>query len=149
MQKVYDKSLQIFQELLNVKDNLGEKSYWVDREEDFYNRRKVRYGTTEKQRQLRRDLAEQLKLHKRALKHSQRELSKSYVNLQKAIEIQASICNYNVYDLLDTDEIEKTNIQALVNLTKYPPEYENIAGFNPTLIRKQHEAMLNGIAYRK
>lgn len=148
IQKVYDASLGIYKELLNVKDNWSEKSYWVGREEEFYNKRKAKYGTTKELRRLRRNLTEALTLHKRASKHSQSRLSKSYANLQKAIKIQTSINNYNAYDLLDTDEIEKIDIQALENLTKYPPEYDNIAGFNPTLIRKQHEAMSNGIAYK-
>lgn len=146
-QNVYDANLYVYKEILNVKDNWSRKSYWVGREEEFYNKRKAKYGT-EDLRSLRRNLAEALKLHKRASRQSQGRLSKSYINLQKAIKIQTGINNYNAYDLLDTDEIEKTNIQALENLTKYPPEYENIAGFNPTLIRKQHEAMSNGIAYK-
>lgn len=149
IQKVYDASLYVYKELLNVKDNWSRNAYWVGREEEFYNKRKAKYGTTEDLRRSRRNLAEQLKLHKRASRYSQGRLSKAYTNLQKAIKIQEGISNYNAYDLLDTDEIEKTNIQVLENLTKYPPEYYNIAGFNPTLIRKQHEAMSNGIAYKK
>lgn len=149
LQKVYDKNLCSYKELLNVKDNWSRNSYWVGREEEFYNNRKIKYGTNKEQRRLRRDLAGALTLHKHALNYSQGRLSKSYENLQKAIKIQTSVSNYNAYDLLDTDEIEKTNIQALVNLTKYPPEYYNIAGFNPTVIREQHEAMLNGVAYKK
>lgn len=149
IQKAYDAGLYFYKELLNVKDNWGEKSYWAGREEEFYNKRKANYDTTEGLKRARRHFAEQLKLHKRASRHFQGRLSKAYTNLRIAIKIQESINNYNAYDLLDTDEIEKIDIQALENLTKYAPEYYNIAGFDPTLIRKQHEAMSNGIAYKK
>lgn len=149
LQKVYDGRLRTYKELLNVKDNWSRNSYWVDRENEFYSNRKIKYGTTEEQKHLRKDLAEQLTLRKRNLKHVQKMLYKSYENLQKAIKIQTGISNYNAYDLLDTDEIEKMDIQSLANLTKYPPEYANIAGFNPTVIKEQHEAMLDGVAYKK
>lgn len=140
----YDKLVGSFIETLNL-CNCGDGSYWGNNPEKFFENQAALYKTKKELKQLRKALAYSTSLAKSLLKQRQREFTFAESNLHKAIKINSEISKRNAYDLLDTADIEKENYYKLAGLTRYP--IEDAPGFNPAVLKKQHECMRDGVDY--
>lgn len=140
----YDKHASSFIETLNL-CNCGDNSYWGNNPEKFFENQAALYETKEQLKHYRKALAYSTSLAKSLLKQRQREFTFAESNLHKAIKINGEISKRNAYDLLDTDDIEKENYYKLAGLTRYP--IEDAPGFNPAVLKKQHECMRDGVDY--
>lgn len=140
----YNKHVHSFIETLNL-CNCGDRSYWGNNPEKFFENQAALYKTKEELKHYRKALAYSTSLAKSLLKQRQREFTFAESNLHKAIKINSEICKRNAYDLLDTTDIEKENYYKLASLTRYP--IDDAPGFNPTVLEKQHECMRDGVDY--
>lgn len=137
----YDKLVGSFIETLNL-CNCGNNSYWRNNPEKFFENQAALYESKEQLTNYRKALAYSTSLAKSLLKQRQREFTFAESNLHKAIKIKGEISKRNAYDLLDTVDIEKENYYNLASLTRYP--IEDATGFNPTVLKEQHECMRDG-----
>lgn len=142
-QKHYEETVNIFVKTLNM-SNVGSHSYWSLHPEEFWGQQKELADSTKQLKILRKSLASQAKEAKKNFKKSQHLLSIAQFNLDKAIKIQSGINNRNIYNLLDTEDIQKENYYNLDALPVYPTENAaNTSGFNPTVLKRQQDFMKN------
>lgn len=141
--KYYEEIVNVFVKTLNM-SNVGSHSYWSLHPEEFWKEQKELADSKEQLKTLRRTLAFRAKEAKKNLRESQRLLSIAQLNLDKAIKIQSGINNRNIYNLLDTEDIQKENYYNLDALPVYPTENAaNTSGFNPTVLKRQQDFMKN------
>lgn len=148
-QKHYEETVNVFIKTLNM-SNVGSKSYWSLYPEEFWKKQKELANSKEQLKILRKSLAFQAKEAKKNLKKSQRLLSIAQLNLDKAIKIQNGITSRNIYNLLDTEDIEsieKKNYYKLAALPIYSTDY--VSGFNLTALKQQQDLMQNGLVSTK
>lgn len=151
-QKHYEETVNVFVKTLNM-SNVGSHSYWSLHPEEFWGQQKELADSTRQLKILRKSLASQAKEAKKNFKKSQHLLSIAQFNLDKAIKIQNGINSRNIYNLLDTDDIEsieKKNYYKLAALPIYSTEdMANTSGFNPTVLKQQQYLMQNGLVSTK
>lgn len=145
-QKKYEELYREYVLTLNM-SNVSSGSYWSCWPEKYWEKQKETYATKEELVAMRKAYALQVKKAKNELKNNHRRLSKAQDNLDKAIKIKMSVNSRNAYDILETEDIEKENYYNLAALTRYP--IEEAYGFNPTVVKEQHELMSKGLAPSK
>lgn len=136
--KRYEDVVKAFVETLNM-SNVGPKSYWGWHPKEYWENQKKLANSIEHLKALRKALAFQTKEAKKALKLAQRTLSIAQSNLDKAIKIQNETITQNVYNLLDTEDIEKESYYNLAALPIYTTD--NVSGFNLTVLEQQQDLM--------